>query len=1048
MASRYSSSSSEEDEIISRYSLRPVKKSILKKEHSGGTYRGSTPPLTPLGGPETERSKLVTFDRPTKKVDGRAKFPGTPTSYPHPPSDPRYSGAKQTHTPVAKQSKSTAKRLLSSIGIKAEPTQPATTEFISPNIPRPRREQLFLPEHLPTHSRDPTVYRPVTPPLDGPQWSPEFDTRSHTPFGPEPTSASLPIERQTPTPLGFSGATSLYTRREVRTPTPLGIRESIRPTSPSGLRRSETFSGAISPQPSLPESLSPDFSYQMASFELESDPRTVHKRKQLGLGRKHKFRGNQFSLPKKPDPTPSPTRAAYSPIPENFRYTSTPAARKLDYLQDEIHFTQREKEEQFASDNFVLNIAVLQTIFNQMTSCNKCHRGTIKICGKELRAGCATYIEMICSYCKIKNSYWSVSGKFRSKIPIGDKEIVKRNALIHSSILGGRLIGVGHNRLELYHAALNIPSPASISIYVKAQSDLLIAVNFVAQQSMMEAVRELKTIMQIRSSENIRTMVSYDGAYQQRSGKSGGGFSRYCFAAAISVQTGKVISYDIACNSCRICSQIGNLYREDLITIEEFQNRKLIHSPHCPAKYKNYASVQLESALAPSVVRDALSRGVVFSGIVTDGDNKTYEILRQEDIYSQLGFQIERLECLAHVAKRVKTNLCKAQEKALKSQRTEKEYQKRVLTSSSMPPSQIKKQLASFKGKLRKDSTKRTQWDPKQSRAILTISDCIAAQIASYYKLAIQRNRGNVPAIIDAINAIYLHLSANDSNAESNHRNCPKGQYSWCRYQAAISNGKPIPSHPNHLSPDAAQLVAKVFSDFGYNSPQFIEKVQDGHTSNHNESLHSVLWSMVHKNEYASSEMMTLGSALAVIRYNDGYEGIRKLYKLLELPISTPLSQILHKIDTRRVLESLRIVSQQQKRYAKKQRRGKKAGDQLRKYGKCYSSGEFSAAQGPKSSSSSESLDDVVRCVTPFGDSPPPIPVDTSVDACPICGGTEEDCIVGIGLGLQLESTEVLWVQCTACCERYHMECVGIEMNDLEPDEDWYCEPCTEANDD
>ena len=267
MASRYSSSSSEEDEIISRYSLRPVKKSILKKEHSGGTYRGSTPPLTPLGGPETERSKLVTFDRPTKKVDGRAKFPGTPTSYPHPPSDPRYSGAKQTHTPVAKQSKSTAKRLLSSIGIKAEPTQPATTEFISPNIPRPRREQLFLPEHLPTHSRDPTVYRPVTPPLDGPQWSPEFDTRSHTPFGPEPTSASLPIERQTPTPLGFSGATSLYTRREVRTPTPLGIRESIRPTSPPGLRRSETFSGAISPQPSLPESLSPDFSYQMASFE-------------------------------------------------------------------------------------------------------------------------------------------------------------------------------------------------------------------------------------------------------------------------------------------------------------------------------------------------------------------------------------------------------------------------------------------------------------------------------------------------------------------------------------------------------------------------------------------------------------------------------------------------------------------------------------------------------------------------------------------------------------------------------------------------------------
>ena len=72
------------------------------------------------------------------------------------------------------------------------------------------------------------------------------------------------------------------------------------------------------------------------------------------------------------------------------------------------------------------------------------------------------------------------------------------------------------------------------------------------------------------------------------------------------------------------------------------------------------------------------------------------------------------------------------------------------------------------------------------------------------------------------------------------------------------------------------------FSSFGYNSPDFVRKIEDGLTSNHNEALHSVLWSMVHKNEPASCEIMELGSALSVIRYNEGYNGILRLSRLLE----------------------------------------------------------------------------------------------------------------------------------------------------------------------
>ena len=54
-----------------------------------------------------------------------------------------------------------------------------------------------------------------------------------------------------------------------------------------------------------------------------------------------------------------------------------------------------------------------------------------------------------------------------------------------------------------------------------------------------------------------------------------------------------------------------------------------IHKPLCSAEYSDYSSVQLESAIAPKVIGDALARGVIFSAIVSDGDNKTHDVLER-----------------------------------------------------------------------------------------------------------------------------------------------------------------------------------------------------------------------------------------------------------------------------------------------------------------------------------------------------------------------------------------------------------------------------------
>ena len=69
----------------------------------------------------------------------------------------------------------------------------------------------------------------------------------------------------------------------------------------------------------------------------------------------------------------------------------------------------------------------------------------------------------------------------------------------------------------------------------------------------MRAALELREKHNTADSEFSEVTVSDDGAYQKRGCKSGGGFSRYCVACAISVESGKVLDYEIACNNCRFC---------------------------------------------------------------------------------------------------------------------------------------------------------------------------------------------------------------------------------------------------------------------------------------------------------------------------------------------------------------------------------------------------------------------------------------------------------------------------------------------------------------
>ena len=77
---------------------------------------------------------------------------------------------------------------------------------------------------------------------------------------------------------------------------------------------------------------------------------------------------------------------------------------------------------------------------------------------------------------------------------------------------------------------------------------------------------------------------------------------------------------------------------------------------------------------------------------------------------------------------------------------------------------------------------------------------------------------------------------------------------------------------------------------------------------------------------------------------------------------------------------------------------------------------------------------------------PDPLTPTTSLavevaDSCDICGYTEDEGIVGIGLDIALPPGDIGWVQCEGCLKWFHLLCLGIE-EDLTEDE-WHCGKCS-----
>ncbi|XP_075554628.1 uncharacterized protein LOC142587468 [Dermacentor variabilis] len=275
--------------------------------------------------------------------------------------------------------------------------------------------------------------------------------------------------------------------------------------------------------------------------------------------------------------------------------------------------------------------------------------------------------------------------------------------------------------------------------------------------------------------------------------------------------------------------------------------------------------MEVEAALI-LFARSLTKHNLCYTTIVSDGDSATYSALAKENVYGLV--PVVKEECLNHVQKRMGAalrNLVQKSDKALGG-----------------------------KGRLTK---------------------ALIDKLTDYYGWALRNNSNDAAAMQRAVMASYHHITSTD--AEPHHDLCPEGAGSWCRHKAAEANGLPQPRHRYNLPGYVAEAMLPVYQRLS--EPSLLQRCLGAKTQNASESFHSVLWSLMPKEQHAS--LIAVETALndAVMQYNAGNQRATK-----EISLSaglTPGHLAIHRAVEK---DALRMGKAEKRGQAKTERRQRK----------------------------------------------------------------------------------------------------------------------------
>ena len=527
--------------------------------------------------------------------------------------------------------------------------------------------------------------------------------------------------------------------------------------------------------------------------------------------------------------------------------------------------------------NVIINFGLLSELLVTLCQCPECYQRVV-IDQKE-RFGFALCFSISCCVCDWRLEFNTSKELEREGTP--GKKAFEIN---YQVAIGFREIGRGLNAMQTFCQCANLASPMSRSSFDKMNERLLDAYELAANESMLKECGKIKGETDIDSVND--TTVTIDGTWQKR------GHSSLNGVVTATSLNGRVVDFHVLSKYCKACEVWERKKGSD-----EYEEWKAAHN--CKINHRA-SSGAMEAAGALEIFQRSVdTRNLQYTSYIGDGDTEAYKKVVDSEPYGP-NVQIEKLECIGHIQKRLGSRLRK-----LRSQ---------------------------WKGKKLDDG--------KGISGRGRLTDVAINTMQNYFGMAIRQNVGALYAMKKAIGAVLYHCS--DLDEDVRHQFCPRAIDSWCKWQVDRINEtnkyKPKVNLPNSIK----QLIYPVFKDLS--SDDLLSKCLRGRTQNSNESFHQIIWTKCPKSVYVGRTVINLGVCSAVLAFNEGSEGIEMVFNKLGLKLGKAFNNIGKTKRNKQIKNNMVKTSEQTKRQRKKLRAKRKGFTDAEKEaegGESYSSGAF-----------------------------------------------------------------------------------------------------------
>jgi len=243
-------------------------------------------------------------------------------------------------------------------------------------------------------------------------------------------------------------------------------------------------------------------------------------------------------------------------------------------------------------------------------------------------------------------------------------------------------------------------------------------------------------------------------------------------------------------------------------------------------------------------------------------------------------------------------------------------------------------QLRDLKKRMR--GTKLKDGKPIGGKGRLTDKRCDS--FATYYGNAI-RSSSDVKSMKKKIWAIFYHYRSTDAAPE--HKYCPTGPDSWCKYNVALLEKKEKQFKHQGLPPVVMDATKPIFDKL--TKDELLERCVGGHTQNPNESLNSIIWKNAPKTVFCGKQVLDIGVADAVIIFNTGYKGRLKVMKMFGVTPGKFCVQYCNYSDWQRIGKANKkaLAATKEARRSRRQSMKQREEEQLEKEGPSYVPGGF-----------------------------------------------------------------------------------------------------------